>query len=35
VTRFTPERIEALGALVRTTAEDLTAALGGRARGAA
>ena len=30
-TRFTRERIAALGALVRTTAEELTAALGGRA----
>ncbi len=30
VTRFTPERIEALGELVRCTARDLTAVLGGR-----
>lgn len=30
VTRMTPERMPALGALVRTTAHDLTQALGGR-----
>jgi IclR family acetate operon transcriptional repressor len=32
VTRLTPERIAALGALVRSTARDLTDVLGGRAR---
>lgn len=32
VTRMTPERIRALGALVRATADDLTVALGGARR---